>query len=196
MSHHLWAQILCLQDTLPSPKYIGVGHLPSFPCLQTPATLFPSTNSGVLGSGVTQAWGLGQHPREQAGSSCTSQWLLLHGALPPLSLWHPLCSQSTQVSRWDVCQCGQVLPPWAHSETLEEAPCDLLHVFGWGWTHRCSGNSSQVTTNGWSNAEPLHKTRLLDICSGPLTRQTPGTLTGLPQALPGLPKCPSNTTSP
>ena len=29
----LWTPVLYLQDTLPSPRYIGVGHPPSFPCL-------------------------------------------------------------------------------------------------------------------------------------------------------------------
>ena len=37
--------------------------------------------------------------------------------------------------------------PGARSETLEEVPCDLAHVCGWGWAQRHSGNSSQV--NEW-----------------------------------------------
>ena len=86
MSHAPWTPIPFLQGTLPSARYVCVGHLPSLPWLSAPAVWFPSADSGVLGSRATQPRGLGQHPREHAPMAS------LRGALPhvpaaPCVLW-------------------------------------------------------------------------------------------------------------
>ena len=53
----------------PFPQVHRCGSPTLFSLSVNPAAWFPSADSGVLGRSATQPWGLGKHPREQAG--CT-----------------------------------------------------------------------------------------------------------------------------
>ena len=55
----------------PFPQVHRCGSPTLFSLSVNPAAWFPSADSGVLSRSATQPWGLGQHPREQAGCTCT-----------------------------------------------------------------------------------------------------------------------------